>query len=178
MGPARSRNLGSRGKIHERWRHGLIASSASQRPIVDADASQIACSMTKRCSSDRLKRDSGTPWVLGSSQAIALTCAISCGVKAPRATRPRLILQTVKTLFAKSSPPLPDDLRAHLKPRGDLDVGQALGGVEHDLRALHVTVGERQLGGAPLKLAALFLGERDLNRRRHRHQDSPAALRL
>jgi len=88
----------------------LIASSASQRPIVDADASLIACSTTKRCSSERLKRDSGTPCVSGSSHAIALTCATSSGGKAPRSTRPRLIAKSFEPLFAESSPPLPDDL--------------------------------------------------------------------
>jgi hypothetical protein len=40
--------LGSRGKIHERCCQGLIASWASQRPIVDADAVLMACSTTKR----------------------------------------------------------------------------------------------------------------------------------
>jgi hypothetical protein len=48
IGPAFSTNLGSRGKIHERCCHGLIASSANQRPIVDADAALTACSTTKR----------------------------------------------------------------------------------------------------------------------------------
>jgi hypothetical protein len=52
---------GSRGKIHERCCHGRIASSDSQRAIVDADASQIARSITSRCSSALEKRDSGTP---------------------------------------------------------------------------------------------------------------------
>jgi hypothetical protein len=87
-----------------------------------------------------------------------------------------LVLQTRKALFAESSPPLPDDLRAHPKPTGDLRVGQALGGVEHDLRALHIAVRKRQLGSPPLQLEALLLAERDLDRRGHRHQDSPPAL--
>jgi hypothetical protein len=89
-----------------------------------------------------------------------------------------VILKTCQALFAKSSPPLPDDLRAHLKAAGDLHVGQTVGGVQHDLRALHVAVGKRQLGGPPLQLGAFLHGERDLDRRRHRHQDSPPALCL
>jgi hypothetical protein len=87
-----------------------------------------------------------------------------------------LILQALKALFAESSPPLTDDLRAHLKPTGDLHVGQTIGRVEHDLRALHVPIRERQLRGPPLQHAALFLAERDVDRRRHRHQDSPPRL--
>ena len=46
-----SRKRGSRGKIHDRWSHGRIASSESQRAIVDADASTTARSITSRCSS-------------------------------------------------------------------------------------------------------------------------------
>jgi hypothetical protein len=81
-----------------------------------------------------------------------------------------LILETDKALFAESSPPLPDHLRTHLEPTGDLNVGQSRSGVEHDLRALHVAVGKRQLGSAPLELEALLLAERDLDRRRHRRR--------
>ena len=47
--PARlDRNSGSVGKIHERYCHGLIASSRSHRTIVDADASLIPRSITSR----------------------------------------------------------------------------------------------------------------------------------
>jgi hypothetical protein len=87
-----------------------------------------------------------------------------------------LILKTGEALFAESSPPLPDDLRAHLKPAGDLNVGQTVGRVEHHLRALHVAVRKRQLRSPPLKLEALLLAESDLDRRRHRQPDSPPAL--
>ena len=45
-GPARSRNRGSRGNTHERCCHGLIASSASHRAIVAADASVTPRSIT------------------------------------------------------------------------------------------------------------------------------------
>jgi hypothetical protein len=87
-----------------------------------------------------------------------------------------LILQTGKALFAKSSPPLPDDLRAHLKPTGDLHVRQPRGRVQHDLRALNVPIRQRQLGSPPLQFGALLLAERDVDRRRHRQQHSPPAL--
>jgi hypothetical protein len=87
-----------------------------------------------------------------------------------------LVLQTGKALFAKSSPPLPDDLRAHPKPSGDLGVRQTLGGVQHDLRALHIAIRQRQPRRPPLKLKALLLVERDLHRRRHRQRNSSPAL--
>jgi len=70
-----------------------------------------------------------------------------------------LILQTGEALFAKSSPPLPDDLRAHLQPPGDLHVRQTLGRVEHELRALHVAIAKRQLGGPPLELNPFLFAE-------------------
>jgi len=54
-----------------------------------------------------------------------------------------LICQALQPVLDESSPPLTDDLRAHLKAPGDLGVRHAIGGVEHDLRALHITVGER-----------------------------------
>jgi hypothetical protein len=87
-----------------------------------------------------------------------------------------LVLQTAKALFPESSPPLPDDLRAHPQAAGDLHVRQALSGHQHELRALHIPIGKRQLGGPPLKLAALLLAERDLDRRRHHQRDSPLEL--
>jgi hypothetical protein len=87
-----------------------------------------------------------------------------------------LILQTGKALFAESSPPLPDDLRTHLEPAGDLNVGQSRRGGQHDLGALHVTVGKCQLRSPSLEFATLLLTERDLDRRRHRRRDSPPAL--
>jgi len=89
-----------------------------------------------------------------------------------------LILKTCQALFAESSSPLPDDLRAHLKPIGDLHIRHPRRRVEHDLRALHVAIRERQLGSPPLQLGALLPGERDLDRRRHHHQDSPPGLCL
>jgi hypothetical protein len=87
-----------------------------------------------------------------------------------------LITKSVQALFVESSPPLPNHLRAHLKAAGDLYVGYAIGRIEHDLRALHVAIRQRQLRSPALKLSALRLGERDLDRRGHRHQDSPPAL--
>jgi len=106
-----SAKFGSRGKIHDRTCHGLIASSCSQRQIVDADASVTPRSMTSRCSLTLEKRDNGSSCVRGSSHAIALTSATCCGGKTTRPTRPRLILKALQTLGAKSPSPPSDALR-------------------------------------------------------------------
>jgi hypothetical protein len=63
-----------------------------------------------------------------------------------------VIFQTIKTIAVKSSSPLTHDLGAHLKPARDLDVRQTISGIEHQLRALHIPVGQRQLRRATLKL--------------------------
>jgi hypothetical protein len=131
----------------------LIASSASQRPIVDADASLIACSTMKRCSSEREKRDSGTPCVLGSSHAIALTCATSRGGKTARATRALEILKPAQSPLAEASSPAPDRLARHPEPLTDLGVRQTLGRKQHQLGPLHLPVRSGVAGGAMLKLS-------------------------
>ena len=158
---ARSRSAArSGGKIHEQCCHGRIASSESQRAIVDADASQTARSITSRCSSAREKRDSGTPRSRGTSQAIALTCATCCGGKTARATRPRSILKTVNPLAGEATSPPPDDLGRAIEPRRDLDVAQPVGRVERQLGPLHHLVGQRVTRRPTLELGAL-LGAQD-----------------
>jgi hypothetical protein len=114
----------------------LSASSASQRAIVEADASQTPRSTTSRCSSAREKRESGTPCVRGNAQAIAFTSAICSGGKTARAARPRSILEPCKPLIVEASSPASDDLRRRLQPTGDLDVRQPLSRVQDHLRPL------------------------------------------
>jgi hypothetical protein len=63
-----------------------------------------------------------------------------------------LIHQALEAISPKSSPPLTNDLAAHLKPGRDLGVRQAISGVEHQLRALHIAVRQRQLRRATLEL--------------------------
>jgi hypothetical protein len=63
-----------------------------------------------------------------------------------------LIRKTIQTIGRESSPPLTNNLGAHLKTTRDLSVRQAISGVEHQLRALHIPIGQRQLRRAPLKL--------------------------
>src|SRR6266540_3334700 len=166
---ALARNSGSVGNTHERYCQGLIASSASQRAIVEADASQIPRSTTSRCSSAREKRESGTPCVCGSSQAIAFTWAISSGGKTARTTRPRPILEPRKPLVVEASSPASDDLRRRLQPPSDLHVRQALCGVEDHLRPLHDFVRQRVAGHAALKLGPLLAAQDDPVRAPSRH---------
>jgi hypothetical protein len=104
-----------------------------------------------------------------------LTSATCSGGKTTRSTRPRKIHQTRQAISRESSPPLTHHLAAHLKPRGDLDIRQTIRRVEHQLRALHIPIRQRQLRRATLKLTALLRTENDL-RSRHRHQDSPPTL--
>jgi len=143
---------GSFGKIHERCCQGLIASRESQRPIVEADASETPRSTTNRCSSDLLKHDSGTPWALGNSHAIAFTSATSSGGKTARATRPRSILKTPKSLLAEASSPVPDAIGRHVDARGDLAIRVALGRQQHKLGTNHHPVGQRQARRPPPQL--------------------------
>src|SRR4051812_8163162 len=178
--PALAAKAGSRTNSHERCCQGLIASSASQRQIVAADASVTPRSTTSRCSSVREKRPSGRPCVAGNSQAIALTSATCSGGKTARATRTRLVLQPLKAPLGESSPPAPDQTRRRVEPRRDLRVGHTIRGVEHDPRPLHLL--ERQLlrPSRPLKHTPLIAGK--LNPMpgptRHRYITSPAQPRL
>jgi hypothetical protein len=111
----------------------LIASSESQRPIVEADASETPRSTTNRCSSEREKRDSGTPWSLGSSHAIAFTWATSCGGKTARAARARSVAQSLKALLEEASSPAPDDLGTQVEPARELDIVETVRRVEDEL---------------------------------------------
>src|SRR4051794_14523594 len=169
--PALAANSGSRRKIHDRVCHGLIASSRSQRQIVVADASVTPRSMTSRCSSVREKRPSGRPCVTGSSHAIALTSATCCGGKTARATRARLVLETVEAIVKEAPSPLADDPCRRVQPRGDLGVMQTIGRIKHDPRALDLLPRTLLSTRDPHQLHALSLAEFDpvTSRARHHH---------
>jgi hypothetical protein len=73
-------NRGSRGKIHDRYCQGLIASSNNQRRTVEADTDPTSPSVTARAAnSAELHRDNGTSRCAGGSHAIALTSATTSG---------------------------------------------------------------------------------------------------
>jgi hypothetical protein len=128
----------------------------------------MACSTTKRWISDLLNRDSARPCCLGNSHAIALTCATSCGGKTARATRPRSILKTLDALNGKPFSPVRDPVGRHVHPRSDLTIGAPVGGQQHQLRADHNPIGQRQAARPPLKLTTGLLIKLD-RCRRHSH---------
>jgi hypothetical protein len=139
----------------------LIASSCSQRQIVVAEASVTPRSITRRCSSVRVNRPSGRPWVAGTSQAIALTSATCSGGETARAPRALLVDEPGEPLFAESSPPLADALGRAVESLGDLGVGEALGRVEDHPRPLDLAEGLGLGAGDALELVSLLVAQID-----------------
>src|SRR3990172_7940380 len=93
MREALAAKKGSRGKIQQRFCHGLIASSESQRQTVLSLT--VAVSPVRRTSlatSEVLIWESGIPNEAGSSQAMALTWTTSSGGENPRAAGAGMLL--------------------------------------------------------------------------------------
>src|SRR5215207_8240949 len=131
--PALAAKAGSRGEIQERCRHGLIASSCSQRHSVDTEIWSIRpVVMTSSRSSARLQRPSGTARIAGSSQAIALTSTITAEGELARPTRPLAVCEPAKPLLDKALAPLRHGVDRQPQPPGDRDVLLAVGGGQHD----------------------------------------------
>ena len=149
------------GKIQERCCHGLSASSASQRAIVDAEASVRPRSITSRCSSAREKRDNGRPCARGSPQAIAFTSATSSGGKTPRTARSRSIAKTIPPLHEGAFTPQRHRPQRAVEATGNLRVRPPLGGKQHDLRAQHLTVRHRVARSAQTQLPRFLLAQLD-----------------
>src|SRR6266511_2791156 len=144
--PALAAKSGSRGKIQERCRQGLSASSSSQRQIVETETSLTRpVVMTSSRSSARLQRPSGTARTAGSSQAIALTSTTTAEGEAARPARPLAISQPPKSLLDKAFAPLRHRVDRHPKPPGDPDVLLPIGGLQHDPGPHHLAL----LGGRP-----------------------------
>jgi len=91
-----------------------------------------------------------------------LTWAISSGGKTPRAACALQILDPLDALFAEAFSPAPDGLAAHLQAFSDLGVGLALGGHQHQLGSLHLTMGAGIAGGQMLQLGALRVAQVNL----------------
>jgi hypothetical protein len=119
---------GSRGKIHDWYRHGRTGFSARIRSTDDADTGPLTrpCARSSAASSGPVQRDSGTPVSAGSWQASATTAARSAsGISRGRpglgrslspsmrssANRPRHF-RTVSTLTPRSAA-----IRAFGRPR-------------------------------------------------------------
>src|SRR5712691_2313057 len=113
---------GSVGNTQERCCQGLSASSASQRAIVEADASQTPRSITSRCSSAREKRESGTPSLRGSEQAIAFTSAICSGGKTARTSSAGAVIEPGQPLLEETLPPHRDRPQRAVEAARDLRV--------------------------------------------------------
>jgi hypothetical protein len=145
----------------------LIASSASQRQIVVAEASVTPRSIMSRCSSVRVKRESGRPWVAGSSQAIALTSATCSGGKTARASRALLVGEPSEPLVAESSSPLTDALGRAVESLGDLGVGLPARRVEDHPRPLDLAKGPCLGASDALELFALLAAQLDPDLPRH-----------
>jgi hypothetical protein len=114
---------------------GLIASSASQRAVVEADASETPRSTTSRCSSAREKRESGTP----RSRRLAgdrFHLRDLIRGKTVRTTRTLPVLKPCQPVLKEAFPPASNHLRRRLEPSRDLGVTQPIG-VEHHFRPLH-----------------------------------------
>jgi hypothetical protein len=162
-----ARRSGSRRKIQERTCQGRIAASCSQRQIVEAEASLTPRSITSRCSSVRLKRESGRPCVAGSSQAIAFTSATCSGGKTARAPRALPIGEALEPLGPESSPPLADALGRAVESFGYLRIGHTLGRVEDHPRPLDLTKRHGLRVGQAPELLLLLAAQLDLDLLRH-----------
>jgi hypothetical protein len=91
--------------------------------------------------SAREKRERGRPCALGSSQAIAFTCATSSGGKTPRSAWPRSVAKAVEALLEEALAPERDRPQCAVEAAGDLRVRLPLGGEEDDLRSQHSPCG-------------------------------------
>src|SRR5215207_6594110 len=74
------------GKIHDRCRHGLRASSSQRHTVLTLTCSTSPQAMASSRTSAMLKRLNGTARSAGSSQAIALTSAMTTGGERPAAS--------------------------------------------------------------------------------------------
>jgi hypothetical protein len=110
-----------------------------------------------------VKRPSGSPQVLGSSQAIALTSATCSGGKTTRAPRALAVLESPEARCAESSAPLADALRGAVQTLGDPAVGSAGRAVEDHPRSLDLAERASLRSSETLKLVALLLAQLDLD---------------
>src|SRR5207342_1047457 len=115
------------------------------------------------------QRESGRPEVAGSSQASAFTSAISAGGKRPGTPRPGPLVKPRQPLLGEASSPLGHRLVGAVQAAGDLGVGVALGGQQHDPGPDDLAMGPRVLPGPAAQLPLLTLAETDRGAG-HRHQ--------
>src|SRR5216683_6723467 len=136
--PALASKWGSRGKIHERWLQGRMASAASHRQIV---VPEISATRPRRSTSARISGtcslDRGRPRRFGSSHAMALTSTVTSGGKNRGATSPGPFFEPGKTLLEETLSPLRHDLAAGVQACSDLIIAQPFGREENHLGSHH-----------------------------------------
>jgi hypothetical protein len=81
------------------------------------------------------------------------------GGKTTRATRARLVLQSLKTIVEEPSSPLPHNPRRRVQARRDLGIRHPIRRVEHDPRALHILKRQLLRPRTPSQLNTLLLVE-------------------
>jgi hypothetical protein len=123
----------ARGKIHDRCRQGLRASSSSHRhTVLTLTCSTSPQVMASWRTSAMLKRLNGTARRAGSSQAIALTSAMTAGGKGPRPAWAVPVAKSRQALLGEAFAPLGRGVRRDAQALGDLLVLFTLRGREHD----------------------------------------------
>jgi hypothetical protein len=137
--PALAAKSAARGKIHERCRHGLRASSSSQRQtVLTLSCSTSPQAMASSRTSATLMRLNGTARSTGSSQTIALTSAMTAGGKGPRPARPVPVSQARQALREEALAPLQCGVRRDAQALGDLLVLPTLRGCKYDPSPQHL----------------------------------------
>src|SRR3990172_7975659 len=127
MGPALAAKFGSRGKTQHRCCQGRIASSLSQRQmVVSLIEATSPARRTCSASSAVLQRDSGTPKVAGSSQAMALTSTSSSGGKDPGTPRTWPLFQAWESLVEEPLSPQAHHFASSAQTLCDFIVGKTL----------------------------------------------------
>ena len=118
-----------------------MASRSSQRhsvaPLISATKPR---SMTSRRISAIEKRDKGLPWSLGNSQASALTWTTTLGGKTRRGAATSLLFESKQARLMESLAPLADDLTRSIESGSDEVIWKAIGSIEDDLGANHISI--------------------------------------
>jgi hypothetical protein len=129
----------SRGKIHDWYCHGLIASTASHRRTVDAESDDASPSLTAwAASSDELHRDSGTSRRAGASHAMALTAATTSGPnRRGRPDRGRSS-SPARPCSQNRFPPPRHHIDVHTQLLSDVNVGDTRPREQHNARPHYI----------------------------------------
>src|SRR5229473_43599 len=158
--PAFSSKSGSRGKIQHRCCQGRMASSLSHLHIVvSLTVAERPERRTCEPSSARLHRDSGSPSLAGSSQAMALTRTTSSGGKDPGASGSWAVIETPEALLEEALSPHADDLPSCGEVVCDSVIGEALVSQQDHLGADDLIIRQRISVGSPDQLLHLLPGQ-------------------